>query len=86
MRQVIQDAVVLLTEGPEEVELQVATLPILYVVRCFTTRDVLATVVCTHATWGSVHVAIEFPIHYLSMDFMMCVSRSLRVCDQGLSR
>jgi hypothetical protein len=26
-----------------------------------------ATVVCTHATWGGVHVAIEFPIHFWSM-------------------
>ena len=50
-------------EGTEEVVLQVAALPILYVVRYFTARGVPATVVCTHATGGSVHVTIEFPIY-----------------------
>jgi hypothetical protein len=43
--------------GTKEVVLQVAALPILYVVRDFTTMGVLyvpAAVVCTHATWSGV--------------------------------
>ena len=62
--------------GGRTEEVQVAALPILYLVRDFTTRGVPATVMLVNATWGGIKRRFH-GVRYLFI-FLICGSDTAR--------